>query len=94
MLPAVHLLFYDYVPDILERRAPHRQAHLALVAEWHAAGRIVIAGAVGEPPHGALFVFTDAADAEAFAAQDPYGDAGLVTERRLEPWTVVTPLPT
>ena len=89
----MHLLFYDYVPDILERRAPHRQAHLALVAEWHEAGRIVMAGAVGEPPHGALFVFGEAADAETFAAQDPYGEAGLVAERRVEPWTVVAAPP-
>jgi hypothetical protein len=26
----MQLLHYDYVPDILERRAPHREAHLAL----------------------------------------------------------------
>ena len=29
-------------------------------------------------------------DAEAFAGEDPYVEAGLVVERRVEPWTVVT----
>ena len=50
-------LTYDYVPDIVERRAPHREAHLAHVAEWHERGELVVAGAVGDPPHGALFAF-------------------------------------
>lgn len=32
MAGEVHqLLLYDYVPDILERREPHREGHLALV---------------------------------------------------------------
>jgi uncharacterized protein YciI len=26
----LQLLHYDYVPDIVERRVPHREAHLAL----------------------------------------------------------------
>ena len=87
----VHLLFYDYVDDILDRRAPHREAHLALIAEWHAAGRLLMAGAVGAPPTGALFVFPDETAAEAFTTQDPYVAAGLVTGHRVEPWTIVTP---
>ena len=28
------LLFYDYVDNVLERRAPQREAHLALVREY------------------------------------------------------------
>ena len=35
------ILFYDYVPDIVERRAPHREAHLARIGEWTADGRIM-----------------------------------------------------
>ncbi len=58
------LLFYDYVADILERRAPHREAHLARIGEWIADGGLLAAGAVGDPPTGALFVFGDVPDAE------------------------------
>ncbi|HEY3188687.1 MAG TPA: YciI family protein [Solirubrobacteraceae bacterium] len=83
------LLHYDYVPDMVERRGPHREAHLALIGAWKEDGRIVLAGAVGDPPHGALIVVRDAADAQAFVDADPYARNGLVTDWRAEPWTVV-----
>lgn len=84
------LLLYTYVPDILERRAPHREGHLALIAERHAAGDCLIAGAYGDPVVGGALGFASVAAAEAFVAADPYMAAGLVTEHRIEPWTVVT----
>ena len=68
----------------------HRQAHLDLIAAYHGDGRIVMAGAVGDPPHSGLLVFRSAADAAAFADEDPYGAAGLVVKATVEPWTVVT----
>ena len=85
------LLFYDYVPDIVERRAPFRNEHLALVQTFKDDGRIVMAGAVGDPPHGALFVFagSDESVADEFAAADPYVAVGLVTGRRVERLNVV-----
>jgi uncharacterized protein YciI len=85
------ILFYDYVEDILERRTPHREAHLARIAEWIDAGRMTMAGALGDPPSGAAFVIpgSDPAEAERFAAGDPYVVAGLVAARRVVPWTVV-----
>ncbi len=66
------------------------RAHLALIAEFHGDGRIVIAGAVGNPPHAGLFACRSAEDAEAFRDADPYGAAGLVVKSSIEPWTVVT----
>jgi uncharacterized protein len=86
-----HLLFYEYVPDIAERRGPHREAHLALARRWKEEGRLVMAGALGDPPHGAVFVFRadGPAAAEEFVAADPYVSAGLVTAWRVEPWNVV-----
>jgi uncharacterized protein len=85
------LLFYDYVPDIVERRAPHREAHLAHARRWKDDGRIVMAGALGDPPHGAAFVFRvdGPAVVEAFVEADPYVAAGLVSAWRVEPWNVV-----
>ncbi len=87
------ILFYDYVPDILDRRGPHREEHLGRIAEQAAAGRVVMAGALGDPPTGAAIVFAGAAagDVEAFAEGDPYVRNGLVTGRRVVPWTVVAP---
>ena len=87
----LHLLHYAYVPGIVERRAPHRAAHLELVRRWRDEGRLLMAGAVGDPPTGALFVLRlgDAGEADAFVDEDPYHRAGLVTAWRVEPWTVV-----
>jgi uncharacterized protein YciI len=84
-------LLYDYVADVAEKRGPLRADHLALAREWKDDGRIVMGGALGDPPHGALFVFLvdDPAQVEAFVAADPYVAGGLVTEHRVVPWTVV-----
>jgi uncharacterized protein YciI len=86
-----HILFYDYVEDILERRDPHRPGHLQRIAAERKEGRVVMAGALGDPPHGAAIVFrgVDPAHIEQFAVSDPYVEAGLVRARRIERWNVV-----
>ncbi len=85
------LLLYEYVPDILERREPHREGHLANARGWKDDGRLLMGGALGDPPHGAAFVFRvdDPAAVQAFVEADPYVDAGLVTAWRIEAWNVV-----
>jgi hypothetical protein len=85
------LVFYDYVDDIVERRAPFREEHLALAGEAHGRGVLLMAGAIVEPVDGALFVFTtdDRSVVENFVASDPYVREGLVTAWRIRPWNVV-----
>jgi uncharacterized protein YciI len=87
----MYALFYDYVENAVERRAPFREQHLANIKRWKDEGRLVMAGALGDPPHGALIVFSvdDAADIEEFVAADPYVANGVVTGHRVEPWAVV-----
>jgi hypothetical protein len=84
-------LSYDYVPDVLEKRAPFRPDHLALAREYHALGKLLLAGAFDPPTDGALFVFKaeSAAEVEAFVARDPYVKNGVVTGHRVRPWNVV-----
>ena len=84
-------LHYDVVDGFRERRMPFREAHLRMVREAHDRGFLVMAGALGDPPDGALLVFrTDsAADVDDFARADPYVRDGLVTAWRVRPWTVV-----
>jgi uncharacterized protein YciI len=86
-----HILFYEYVENMAERRGPHREAHLARIFAERDAGRLVMAGALGDPPHGGALVFRDVSpdDIEAFVAADPYVEAGLVTAHRIERWNVV-----
>jgi len=85
------ILFYEYVDGMLERRAPHRDAHLAWIKEWRDDGKLLLAGAMGSPPHGAALVFDvdDAGQVDRFVADDPYVIAELVTEHRIEPIALV-----
>jgi uncharacterized protein YciI len=86
-----HLLLYDYVKDVSERRGPYREAHLARIASERERGRIVMAGALGDPPRGAAFVLKglDPQEIEEFVRGDPYVEAGLVTSWHVEPWKLV-----
>ena len=86
-----HILFYDYVEDIAERRVPYRPAHLEHIHEERASGRLIMAGALGDPPFGGAFVFRgcDEDQIEAFALTDPYVQHSLVTDRRIVRWNVV-----
>ncbi|MGB8416338.1 YciI-like protein [Paraburkholderia sp.] len=86
-----YLLMYDLVPDYLERRGAHRDAHLKLA--WAAAerGELQLAGALAEPVDTAVLLFEgdSPAAAEAFAKADPYVLAGLVARWRVREWMTV-----
>lgn len=88
---AHHLLLYDYVEGMADRRGPYREVHLERIRSWREGGRITLAGALGETPVGAAIVFegVDPAAIEAFVKDDPYVQAGLVTRWRIEPWRLV-----
>jgi len=85
------LLFYDFVPDYLQRRAPHRAEHLRLAWEAQKRGELVLAGALAEPADGAVLLFEGDDDqrARAFVQADPYVKAGLVTRWSVRRWTTV-----
>jgi uncharacterized protein YciI len=84
-------LMYDVVDGFAEKRVPHREAHLALVRAAQARGELVMAGALDDPPNGALLVFRGdtSAVAERFARADPYVLEGLATRWQVRPWHVV-----
>jgi uncharacterized protein YciI len=86
-----HLLLYSYVDDMADRRGPYREAHLERIRAEREAGRIVMAGALGNPPTGGAIVWlgVEPEQIEAFVAADPYVEAGLVTSSRVERWNLV-----
>lgn len=85
-----HILLYKTIDNYIERRAPYRDAHLALAREAEKRGQLIMAGALADPVDGALLVFKgDRSVAEAFAEQDPYVRNGLITEWSVRSWTVV-----
>ena len=85
------LLLYDLVENYPEARMPYRPQHLKIAQAEHGAGRLLLAGAYGDPPHGAAFIFRteNREGVEAFARRDPYVENGVVTRWRIEPWNVV-----
>jgi uncharacterized protein YciI len=85
------LLFYDYVPDYLERRDAFRPAHFEHAQAHRDRGELVMAGAFAEPADGAVLAFrTDDRElVETFAANDPYVRNGLVTGWRVRRWVMV-----
>jgi uncharacterized protein len=88
------VLRYEYVDNMLERRAPHRAAHLAHAGDFQEGGkeaRLLLGGALIDPVDTGLIVFRgknkDAV--EAFARSDPYVKEGLVTNWEVREWLVV-----
>jgi len=88
---AHQLLLYEYVEDMAERRGPFREAHLERIRAERDAGKVVMAGALGDPPSGGAIVFkgVQREEVEKFVHGDPYFEAGLVTSFRIEPWKLV-----
>jgi uncharacterized protein YciI len=86
-----YLLFYEYVPDYVDKRAPLRAAHLELVRRAHGRGELVMGGALGDPHCGAVLVFRGESPqaAEAFAQADPYVSHGVVTKWEVKKWVTV-----
>lgn len=86
-----YVVFYDYVPDYLERRDALRDAHLRKVREALERGELVLGGAFADPADGAMIVFSagSMAVAETFAREDPCVIEGLVTRWWVREWTTV-----
>src|ERR1700722_20287402 len=86
-----YLLFYEFVPDYVARRAPFRTAHLMTAWKAQERGELILAGAYNEPSHRAtsLFRCDSSAVPERFVASDTYVIGGLVTRWHIREWTTV-----
>lgn len=84
-----YILFYDYVPDVVEKRAPHRAGHLQLIKTSFDAGELTLAGAFTEPVDGAAIVFRSEDAAQRFVEADPYVARGVVNAWRIRKWQTV-----
>jgi hypothetical protein len=89
---AVHfLLLYTYVPDILDRRAQFRGAHLKLAWAAQQRGELVLGGALTDPVDMGVLLFSAQSKdvVEKFVAEDPYVQGGLVTTWSIRNWMTV-----
>lgn len=85
------LLLYTTASDYSVRRANFRAEHLRLAWQAQSRGELVLAGALADPPDGAVLLFQgdSPAAAEAFAGNDPYVLNGLVATWEIREWTTV-----
>ncbi|MFK7936889.1 MAG: YciI-like protein [Saprospiraceae bacterium] len=85
------LLFYETIPDYLEKRQPHRSAHFDYLKKSKAAGHLKMGGAYANPSNGAALVFEcDVIEiVQQFAKNDPYVRNGLIKKWEVREWTVV-----
>jgi uncharacterized protein YciI len=85
------ILFYDYVPDYLERRSPLRGLHFEHAKAYLDRDELQLGGAYADPADGAALIFKAASRdvPEGFAQNDPYVKNGLVTGWRVREWTTV-----
>ena len=85
------ILFYAYVENIIEKRKPYREEHLALAQRFVADGKLILGGAYAEPADGAAIIFKveTKADVLFFVENDPYVKNGLVTQWYIREWNAV-----
>lgn len=83
------LMFYEMKPDGLMKAREFFPAHRSRLEEFKARGVLLMAGPYGNPPAGALGVFTDRTAAEEFVGGDPFVLHGVVGRYELHEWNEV-----
>lgn len=85
------ILFYVYVENIIEKRKPYREEHLALAQRFVKEGKLILGGAYSEPADGAAIIFKVETKEEviAFVENDPYVKNNLVTQWSIREWNAV-----
>jgi uncharacterized protein YciI len=89
--PRTFAVLATYVTDAVNRRAPHRAAHLEYARALVDRGVLLMAGAFADPVDGALLIYraTSREEVERIVADDPYVKAGLWPSVTIREWTVV-----
>nr|WP_275941552.1 YciI family protein [Planosporangium mesophilum] len=85
------MVLYTYVPDMEQRRAPHRQDHLAWIRDLADKGTLLVAGAAQEPVDTGVLVVraADAHEVRRLLLDDPYALANLITGVVVRPFGLV-----
>jgi uncharacterized protein YciI len=85
------LVIYTYVPEMEQRRVPHREEHLAWLRGLAEAGTLRVAGATREPADtGVLVVHAeDVHTVRRLLLDDPYARANLITGVVVRPFGLV-----
>lgn len=86
-----YAVFTHFVEGAAEKRAPHREAHLAHLRDLHAQGKLVLGGALMDPMNAGLLIMR-AESKEAIVAElaeDSYSKNGIWVRIEIREWNVV-----
>jgi uncharacterized protein YciI len=89
--PKLYALKYEYVENIVEKRTPYREAHIAHFMKQVQNGNIILGGSIDQPPTAGLTIVRNLTEKEVeqIAKQDPYVINGLVTKYTIKPFLAV-----
>ena len=82
-----YVMWGEYCPDVLEKRVPHRQAHLDGLANQKAAGTLITIGPTKDLSR--VFGIYEAEDAQTvrdLVEADPYWQNGIWTTYKISEW--------
>jgi hypothetical protein len=84
-------VFTHFVENVAEKRAPHREAHLAHLRELHEGGKLVLGGALMDPMDQGMLVMRAESreEIEKILAEDAYAKNGIWTKIVIREWNVV-----
>jgi uncharacterized protein len=81
------VLWGRYCPDVIEKRAPHREAHLAGLAQQKADGILVTLGPTKDLTQVfGIYSAPDEATVRQLVEADPYWKNGVWTEYDVKEW--------
>jgi uncharacterized protein YciI len=83
------LMFYETAPEGMAKARENFPAHRARLDEFQKRGLVLMAGPYGNPPVGALGVFTSREAAEEFVKGDPFVQNGVVAKVYFHDWNEV-----
>lgn len=84
---AKFILFGSYCDDVLEKRAPYREAHLAGLAKQKEAGTLITLGPTADLAKVfGIYEAPDEATVRQWVEGDPYWQHGVWTEYEIKEW--------
>jgi uncharacterized protein YciI len=81
-----YVLWYQSSEDFLEKARANLEGHVALIDEFHAAGKLLMTGPFADPREGAMSIFTTREAAEEFIERDPFVANGVAKSWVVREW--------
>jgi uncharacterized protein YciI len=80
------VMFYESAGDAAAKAVEHFPAHRAWWKEFADRGELLMIGPFGNPPGGAMGIFTTREAAEEFVRGDPFVQHGVIKNWTIREW--------